>query len=322
VPGRITLALYNSYDPTHFHEAMRRAVARAAPLAHAFDMNLALVGFPWHAYRTKAGERPDPRTPQEVAALINESTSIGEAQEPLVRLAAAGRLQAFPVPDKGWPPQLGTLVLATQAPDEARRLHVDTLARRALDGESFTVIIGLGPRGVPRKVEEAAQHHLELTGRGTPLETATAMGVLAGRLAHALGGEYAHRSPRITVDALVVRDDRVLLVRRGRDPFAGAWALPGGFVDAGETCASAVVRELREETGLVGRRPRLAGVYDDPHRDPRFPTVSLIYELDADGEPRGGDDAADAAFHPLTALPPLAFDHERILRECAAGRIP
>lgn len=315
VPGRVTIALYNSYDPNHFHEAMRRAIARTAPLAYAFDYNVALFGFPFKAYRTKAGETPEPKTPQELAALVADSTSIGEAGGFLTQLAAEGRFQAYPYPDKGWPPQLATIVLADQEADPGKRIHLDELAHRSLEGESFTVLVGLGPRGVPQRIRDLAAHHLELTGRGVGLETATALGVLAGRLATSLSAEYKARSPRVTVDAVAIRDGRVLLVRRGREPFAGRWALPGGFVEAGETTEAAVVRELREETGLVGRRPRLVGVYDDPKRDPRFPTVGLAFLVDTQGEPKGGDDAAEAAFHPLTATPPLAFDHDRILAD-------
>lgn len=313
--GRITLGLYNSYDPNHFHEAMRRAIARAAPLAYAFDLNVALFGFPFKAYRTKSGERPDPRTPQDLAALVADSTSIGEGGGFLTRLAGEGRFQAFDYPDRGWPPQLGTAVLATQEPDPAKRLDLDALANRALAGESFVVLVGLGPRGVPKRIETLVPHHLELTGRGVGLETATALGVLAGRLASSVEKGHQLRSPHLSVDAVAIRDDTILLVRRGRPPAEGMWSLPGGFVEAGETCASAVLRELREETGLVGRDARLLGVYDDPKRDPRFHTVTLAYAVRVEGEPKGGDDAAEARFHPLKNLPPLAFDHGRIVTE-------
>lgn|GEM_PF-942315 len=313
--GRITLGLYNSYDPNHFHEAMRRAIARAAPLAFAFELNLSLFGFPFKAYRTKTGETPEPRTPQELAALIADSTSIGEGGGFLTRIADGGRFQAYPYPDRGWPPQLGTAVLATQEPDASKRIDLDTIARRADEGEGFLVLVGLGPRGVPKRIEELAPHHLELTGRGIGLETATALGVLAGRLASAMEKGHQLRSPHLSVDAIVERGDEILLVRRGRPPFEGSWSLPGGFVEAGETCEAAVLRELREETGLSGREPRLLGVYDDPRRDPRFHTVTLVYSVRAEGQPRGGDDAAEAAFHALERLPPLAFDHERVVRE-------
>jgi 8-oxo-dGTP diphosphatase len=125
--------------------------------------------------------------------------------------------------------------------------------------------------------------------------------------------------PALTVDAVWFRRGRVLLVRRGRPPFQGSWALPGGFVEVGETVESAVVRELREETGLTGRLGPLIGVYSDPGRDPRRPTVSVVFRiLGPGGTPRGGDDAAQAEWFPIRALPPLAFDHARILRDALA----
>lgn len=318
--GRVTIGLYNSYDPTHFHEAMRRAIARAAPLAAAFDYNLALFGFPFEAYRTKEGETPRPRTPQELAALVADSTTIGEGGEYLMDLARAGRFVSFPYPDRGFPPQLGLPVLSTRSPDPAKRTELASLSRDVRDGQSFVVLVGLGPRGVPARVHELVPRHLDLTGRGHSLETATALGVLAGRMASALSNAYAGVGPRPTVDALVERGGTVLLVRRAREPYAGRWALPGGFVDAGETAEGAVLRELREETGLVGSSPHLFGVYSDPARDPRGPTLGLIYLVEARGELQAADDAAEARFHPLDGLPPLGFDHARILDDYRAGR--
>lgn len=131
-------------------------------------------------------------------------------------------------------------------------------------------------------------------------------------------GAFPH--PRLTVDAVVVRDESVLLVRRGREPFEGAWALPGGFVDRGERLEQAVLRELLEETGIQGEIMGLVGSYSRPDRDPRGHTVSVVYALDpGDGEASGGDDAAEAAWHDLADPPDLAFDHGEILsdyREC------
>lgn len=122
--------------------------------------------------------------------------------------------------------------------------------------------------------------------------------------------------PTLATDAIVVRDGRVLLVRRRNPPAAGSWALPGGFVEVGEPPEAACVRELQEETGLAGEVRAVAGVYGDPDRDPRGHVVTVVYAVDAPaGEPRGGDDAAEAAWHPLDALPELAFDHGRILAD-------
>jgi 8-oxo-dGTP diphosphatase len=120
----------------------------------------------------------------------------------------------------------------------------------------------------------------------------------------------------LTVDGVVAEDGQVLLVRRRNPPFAGQYALPGGFVDCGETVEAAVVREVREETGLQTRIERLLGVYSDPSRDPRGHTVSVTYLLRREGGTlAGADDADDAGFFPLDALPTLAFDHAHILAD-------
>jgi 8-oxo-dGTP diphosphatase len=121
--------------------------------------------------------------------------------------------------------------------------------------------------------------------------------------------------PSPTVDVVIVLpEDRVVLVRRKNPP--PGWALPGGFVDTGESLEAAAVREAKEETGLSVRLEELLYVYSDPRRDPRRHTVSAVYLGRANGDPAGGDDAAEARAFPWTALPaPLAFDHADILAD-------
>jgi 8-oxo-dGTP diphosphatase len=122
--------------------------------------------------------------------------------------------------------------------------------------------------------------------------------------------------PALAVDAVWVRGERVLLVRRGRPPFRGLWALPGGFVELRETVEHAVVRELREETGLRGTIDGLVGVYSGPNRDPRKPNTSVVFLIRGrGGRPRGGDDAADARWVPLGEVREMAFDHREILSD-------
>ncbi|MCA1814613.1 MAG: NUDIX hydrolase, partial [Halobacteriales archaeon] len=100
-----------------------------------------------------------------------------------------------------------------------------------------------------------------------------------------------YRNPKPTVDAILLTPQGVVLVKRARAPYAGTWALPGGFVDYGEEPERACLREVEEETGLRGELVGLVGVYGDPRRDPRGHTIGTVYVVRATGEPRGGDDA-------------------------------
>lgn len=121
-------------------------------------------------------------------------------------------------------------------------------------------------------------------------------------------------NPFPTADVVIEVGDRIVLVRRKHPP--EGWAIPGGFVEAGETVEAAAVREALEETGLAVTLVLLLGVYSDPARDPRFHTVSTVYVGRADGDPSGGDDAAEARLFAEEELPsPLAFDHAKILSD-------
>jgi 8-oxo-dGTP diphosphatase len=130
---------------------------------------------------------------------------------------------------------------------------------------------------------------------------------------------YDFPRPSVTVDvALVTREkrSRILLIRRKHGPFAGAWALPGGFIDLDETLEASARRELREETGVEVDDLEQLHAFGDPGRDPRGRTISVVFLARADADslrPAAADDAAEVGWHTLDELPPLAFDHDRIL---------
>jgi 8-oxo-dGTP diphosphatase len=131
-------------------------------------------------------------------------------------------------------------------------------------------------------------------------------------------------TPPVTVDVIIEVEGGVVLIERKNPP--PGWALPGGFVDRGESLSRAAVREAREETSLEVALSEQFFAYSDPARDPRGPTVSVVFLGRAKGTPRAADDAKDVRVFALDALPPLAFDHGQILRDYveyrASGRRP
>jgi 8-oxo-dGTP diphosphatase len=128
----------------------------------------------------------------------------------------------------------------------------------------------------------------------------------------------AHRNPVPTVDIIITLGGGVVLVKRKNPPYG--WALPGGFVDYGESLEQAAVREALEETGLHILLVRQFHTYSAPDRDPRQHTVSTVFLATAEGTPVAGDDAAEVAIFKEESLPPLAFDHGRILADYFAAR--
>jgi 8-oxo-dGTP diphosphatase len=136
-------------------------------------------------------------------------------------------------------------------------------------------------------------------------------------------GRDDYRNPSVTVDAVVLRESlkgtEFLLIERGPSPpeWEGKWAFPGGFVDYGEDPEDAVIRELKEETGIDGENPISLAILGEPGRDPRKHCVGLFYIVDVnpDSEPVGSDDAIHAAWVPLEILNPdnIAGDHIKII---------
>jgi 8-oxo-dGTP diphosphatase len=130
---------------------------------------------------------------------------------------------------------------------------------------------------------------------------------------------YDYPRPAVTVDIVVSSREprpKVLLIRRKHWPFEGMWAIPGGHVEIDEPLEAAAARELYEETGVRANKLEQLRTYGDPGRDPRGRYISVVYLARVDAakvEPRAADDAAEVAWHALNRLPPLAFDHKKIL---------
>ncbi len=125
-----------------------------------------------------------------------------------------------------------------------------------------------------------------------------------------------YRNPFPTVDIIIELDSGIVLIERRNEPFG--WALPGGFVDYGESLESAAEREAREETSLEISNLQLLGCYSDPARDNRMHTISTVYIAQAHGIPRAADDALNLDIFRLDSLPErLCFDHARILSDYA-----
>lgn len=134
---------------------------------------------------------------------------------------------------------------------------------------------------------------------------------------------YKYPRPAVTTDCVVFTQEeepKVLLIQRGNEPYKGCWAFPGGFMNMEETAEECAVRELKEETGLTVTRIQLIGAYSKVNRDPRGRTISIAYLaiVDAPTAVSGMDDAAKAAWFPLSSLPDLAFDHQDIMADAIA----
>mgnify|MGYP002853300589 CR=1 FL=1 len=129
---------------------------------------------------------------------------------------------------------------------------------------------------------------------------------------------YRYPHPAVTTDCVIFGYDgshlKVLLIERAQEPYKGKWAFPGGFVNIDESCEDGAARELEEETGMTGAYIKQLGTFSDPLRDTRERVITVAYyALVRIQEVRAGDDAAKAQWFDIDALPPLAFDHEKIM---------
>jgi 8-oxo-dGTP diphosphatase len=131
--------------------------------------------------------------------------------------------------------------------------------------------------------------------------------------------ETKPRNPFLTVDAIIEVEGGIILIKRKNPP--PGWAIPGGFVDYGESLEDAVCREAKEETGLDIKLLRQFHTYSDPGRDPRHHTVSIIFLASASRRPVAGDDAKEAGIFTKDSLPKdIAFDHRQILEDYFSGK--
>ncbi len=162
----LTLGIVNTYDKIKLHEAHYRSIARAAPVAYAFGFNLALFDYP---FRLSA---------EELVNFVKDKTTIGESGKYLEELFSSGRFFVFELPEKGFQPQFGAIVVTTSHPAKEKQIHLPELAELINKRKSFLFLIGLGHKGLPRELFEMAQYHLDITSKGVSLETCTAIGAV------------------------------------------------------------------------------------------------------------------------------------------------
>ena len=128
---------------------------------------------------------------------------------------------------------------------------------------------------------------------------------------------YDFPRPAVTVDCVIFHDNNLLLIKRGQEPYKGKWALPGGFVDIDEDLEDAAKRELKEETGIEVKNLVQLRTFGDIGRDPRGRVISVVHGGSIHSDEiamKAGDDADEVQWFQLTNLPPLAFDHDKIIR--------
>lgn len=133
------------------------------------------------------------------------------------------------------------------------------------------------------------------------------------RCPHCKQAIEVYKNPVPTVDIIIEVGAAIVLIKRKNPPYG--WALPGGFVDYGESYETAAAREAEEETGLVVQSLQQFRTYSDPGRDPRQHTASTVFIAQADTEPVAGDDAVEAALFTKATLPDLVFDHDQIIAD-------
>lgn len=162
----LTLGIVNTYDKIKVLDAHYRAIARAAPICHAFGFSLALYDFPF-------GMDAD-----ELVEFVADKTTIGESGKYLRMLHEKHHLFVFDLPKKGFQPQFGSVVVTTSKPEKKLSITPGEFADEIIRNKSFLVLVGLGRKGLPRDLFSLAKYHLDITSRGISLETCTAIGCI------------------------------------------------------------------------------------------------------------------------------------------------
>ncbi|MDQ1252345.1 MAG: uncharacterized protein QG646_1466 [Euryarchaeota archaeon] len=167
----LTLGIVNTYDKIKILDAHYRAIARAAPICHAFGFHLALYDFPFKM------------TAEELVAFVMEKTTIGESGSYLKTLYEKNHLSVSDLPKKGFPSHFGEIVITTSKPDSKKLVVPVKIAEEALRNRSFLFLVGLGHKGLPKELFERGKYHLDITCKGLSLETCTAIGAIPANLA-------------------------------------------------------------------------------------------------------------------------------------------
>ncbi|NOQ48355.1 MAG: DUF531 domain-containing protein [Methanococcoides sp.] len=162
----LTLGLINTYDKIKVLDAHYRAIARAAPICYAYGLTLCLFDFPFKM------------TPEELVEYVMDKTTIGGSGKYLKALHENNRLFIFDLPKKGFQSQFGTAVVTTSMPEEKFTVTPEDIAEGVMRNRSYLLLIGLGRKGLPKKLYSLTDHHLDITCDGISLETCTAMGII------------------------------------------------------------------------------------------------------------------------------------------------
>lgn len=229
---------------------------------------------------------------------------------------------------------MAELVVQTRLEEEGVLLMNDRLRALVVGLEAgLTLTKAMAKTGLSASAVARWRREIRARRGADPLDRSGA-GLRASPLGATLLEEFEHRkaaheahevpklhAPLLAVDGIVLVDGKLVAIQRRYDPFPGQFAIPGGFVEYGESLEEAVVREVREETGLETRVASLVGVYSRPDRDPRGHVISAVFALEATGGTlSSGSDAAGVEPLDLEALPELAFDHAEILADFRAQR--